>query len=151
MNSPQNVGPSDSYIKVSPYQGETSICWITWKLHHKCAMMCAISLSRNVMLSPSSTSFQITNKAIFSKRLDGMFSQGLGIKSSSLVYTMVWGYTWGRWENDQWKIGNNLMKNFISTLAIYFALLLITLTIMLISMQVHRDLWIWWSSLGIKC
>jgi hypothetical protein len=51
--------------------------------------MCAISLSRNVMLSPSSTSFQITNKAIFSKRLDGMFSQGLGIKSSSLVYTMV--------------------------------------------------------------
>lgn len=80
-----------------------------------------------------------------------MFSQGLGIKSSSLVYTMVWGYTWGRWENDQWKIGNNLIKNFISTLAIYFALMLITLTIMLISMQVHRDLWIWWSSLGIKC
>jgi len=95
--------------------------------------------------------FKLLTRQFFSKKLDGMFSQGLGIKSSSLVYTMVWGCTWGRWENDQWKIGNNLMKNFISTLAIYFALMLITLTIMLISMQLHRDLRIWWSSLGIKC
>jgi hypothetical protein len=78
--------------------------------------------------------FKLLTRQFF-KNLDGMFSQGLGIKSSSLVYTMVWGYTWGRWENDQSKIGNNLMKNFISTLAIYFALILITLTIILISMQ----------------